>query len=584
MTAHTLSGPPKHWPALPPIGRPIANTRIYLLDPYGEPVPVGVAGELHIGGVGVAHGYWNRPELTAERFIPDPFGADRGACLYKTGDLARYRADGEIEFLGRLDEQVKIRGYRVEPGEISAALGQHPDVRESVVVARDDGTGSKFLVAYVVARAGRTPPTFELRSFLKGKIPDYMIPSAFVAMESLPLTPSGKVDRRALPAPGPERPELERPFLPPRDPSELELARIWERAFRLERIGVDDDFFELGGHSLIAGRVFAEIRKSFGKDLPPTILLRAPTIGQLATFLGGEYESLEWTSLVPIQREGTHPPLFCMHAGAGTILYYHDLARVLGPEQPVYGLQAQGIYGERPPHAEIEEMAAHYLREIRTVQPEGPYYLAGFCFGGLLAFAVALRLRREGSEVALLASFDGGSPGFDYAVKGGPERSPAGAPEGTSRYWIWRQRERLRRVKASKRVSYLARKAKNRLRAWKRAAEARVEMALGDFLRRRGRPLPEALRHTYFRSNSERASRRYAPASYPGPMVIFETKGLFRDPHLGWDGLVTGSWRSMKSRSPGRTRSDTTRFSSPRWPNRFGRSCGRREVAGGIRS
>jgi len=185
-------------------------------------------------------------------------------------------------------------------------------------------------------------------------------------------------------------------------------------------------------------------------------------------------------------------------------------------------------------------MAAHYLREIRTVQPEGPYYLAGFCFGGLLAFAVALRLRREGSEVALLASFDGGSPRFDYAAKAGREPSPGGAPEGGGRHWIRRQREQLRRVKASERVSYLARKAKNRLGVWKRAAEARVEMALGDFLRRRGRPLPEALRQTYFRSNSERASRRYAPASYPGPMVIFETKGLFRDPHLGWDGLVTG--------------------------------------------
>ena len=237
VTAFTLSGPPREWPSLPPIGRPIANTRIYLLDRRGQPVPVGVAGELHIGGAGVARGYWNRPELTAERFLPDPFGQGPGDRLYKTGDLARYRADGEIEFLGRIDDQVKIRGYRVEPGEVASSLGQHPDVRESVVVARGDETGTKFLVAYVVPRAGRTPPSFELRSFLKGKVPDYMVPSTFVSVESLPLTPSGKVDRRALPAPGASRPELERPYVAPRDALELALAKLWEKALRVESVG-----------------------------------------------------------------------------------------------------------------------------------------------------------------------------------------------------------------------------------------------------------------------------------------------------------------------------------------------------------
>lgn len=540
VTAFTLAGSSAQWPTLPPIGRPIANTRVYLLDPDRQPVSVGASGEIYIGGESVAQGYWNRPELTAEKFVPDPFEPGSRARLYRTGDLARYRADGQIEFLGRLDDQVKIRGYRVEPGEVSAALGQHPGMAESVVVAREDGTGGKFLAAYVVARPGRALSSHELRSFLKGKVPDYMVPSAFVALESLPLTPSGKVDRRALPDPGPRRPDLAKPFLPPRDRWELELAKIWERVFRIERVGVGDDFFELGGHSLIAGRLFAEIRKSFGKDLPPTTLLRAPTIDQLAAFVRGEQGSLRWTSLVPIQPDGIHPPLFCMHAGAGTILYYHDLARVLGPDQPIYGLQAQGLYGELPPHAEIDEMAAHYVSEIRTVQPEGPYFLAGFCFGGLLAFAVAERLSREGSEVALLASFDGGSHRFDYGEARGIETATDGREQGTARYWFLHHSQRLGRLRLSEKVSYLARKTENRLRLWKNRAWAGLHLPLGDLLRRMGRPLPEALRYTYFRLNSLRASRRYDPKPYPGRMVIFEASGFFRDPHLGWDGLVTG--------------------------------------------
>ena len=253
---------------------------------------------------------------------------------------------------------------------------------------------------------------------------------------------------------------------------------------------------------------------------------------------------------MPIQPEGALPPLFCMHAGAGTVLYYHDLARALGPDQPIYGLQAQGLYGDLPPHAGIEEMAAHYVREIRTVAPEGPYYLAGFCFGGLLSFAVAERLRREGSEVALLASFDGGSHRFDYAVNTGVEMGPDGPQEGTARYWLSHHSEQLRRLKGSEKVAYLARKANNRLRAWRNRARASLNMLLGDILRRMGRPLPEALRNTYFRTNSERASKRYDPKPYPGSMVIFETRGLFRDRHLGWDGLVAGGLEIHEIASP----------------------------------
>ena len=523
-----------------PIGRPISNTQVYILDERRQPVPVDVPGELYIGGEGLARGYRNRPELTAERFLPDPFGKRSGARLFKTGDRARYLADGEIEFLGRLDHQVKIRGYRIELGEIESVLARHPAIRECVAIALPDGSGEKQLVAYMVAR-DKMPTVAELRAFVKGTLPDYMVPSAFVSLDSLPLTPSGKVDRRALPAPGTERPELEKPFVAPRDSWELRLARIWEQAFRLESVGVRDDFFELGGHSLLAGRLFAEIQKSFGKNLLPTALLRAPTIEQLAVLLRGEQEVPRWTSLVPIQTGGSRPPLFCMHAGGGTVLYYHDLARGLGPDQPVYGLQPQGLYGGMPPHAEVEEMAAHYISEIRTVQPQGPYFLAGFCFGGVLAFAMTQQLRREGAEVALLASFDGGSPSFDYALRTGSDTNGDATEEaGKARSWITYHRSRLGRLALREKIWYLAKRGRNRFRIWRNRLRARVHLGIGDLFRLLERPLPEGVRHTYFRANSVRASLRYAPPSYPGRMFLFERMGAFRDRHLGWDGLVTG--------------------------------------------
>ncbi len=540
-TAFTVEGPASSWPTLPPIGRPIANNRIYILDRHGEPVPVGVAGEIFIGGIGLALGYWKRPDLTAERFVPDPFGAASDGRLYKTGDLGRYRASGDIEFLGRLDDQVKIRGFRVEPGEIATAIAQHPGVRESVVTARQDGSGGNFLAGYFVARGSRAPRSSELRAFLKTKIPGYMVPSVFIAMTALPLTPSGKVDRRALPAPDLLRPEMDAPMIAPRDREESRLAVIWERAFGIERIGIHDDFFELGGHSLIAGRVFAQIRKLFSTDLPPTTLLQAPTIARLADVLRGDRKPERWTSLVSIQPEGSRPPLFCMHAGAGTILFYQDLARALGSDQPVYGLQAQGLYGDAAPHAEVDEMATHYAREIRTVQAEGPYYLAGFCFGGLLAFAVAEVLTREGSEVALLASFDGGSHRFDYAVRTGGGMGLDGPHEAPPSR-IGRHLDRLRQMGLAERIGYIHRNVTTRLRRWLSRARDRAHLIWSDLLRRRGRALPDRLRQTYFRPNSVRASLRFKPSVYPGRMAIFETRGLFRDPHLGWDGLVAGGF------------------------------------------
>jgi amino acid adenylation domain-containing protein len=265
-----------------PIGRPLGNAVIYILDGSLNPLPIGVPGELHIGGSGLARGYINRPELMAEKFIPDPFSDEPGARLYKTGDIARRRSDGNIEFLGRIDHQVKVRGFRIEPGEIEAALDQHPAVQDAVVLAREDTLGDKRLVAYVVPRPEGTLTTSGLRGFLKAKLPEYMVPSALVELEAMPLTPNGKVDRRALPTPEADRSALEQAFVAPRTPVEEALAGIWEEVLGLERIGVHDDFFELGGHSLLAVQVLTRLNRHFGVELPLRTLFEDPTIAGLA--------------------------------------------------------------------------------------------------------------------------------------------------------------------------------------------------------------------------------------------------------------------------------------------------------------
>jgi hypothetical protein len=265
-----------------PIGRPIANTQLFLLDPHLQPVPTGVRGELYIGGDGLARGYLNMPTLTAERFIPHPFSAAPGARLYKTGDMARYLPDGTIEFLGRIDHQIKLRGFRIELGEIEAALKHYPGIQEALVVAREESTGEKWLAAYVVSAQQPGPAVPELRSFLQAKLPDYMIPAAFIILSSLPLTPSGKIDRKRLPIPERDVLAVKGARQTPRTPTEAVLASIWAEILGLAHVGVHDHFFEIGGHSLLAIRVLSRIRTVFQVELPLRSLFDAPTISDLA--------------------------------------------------------------------------------------------------------------------------------------------------------------------------------------------------------------------------------------------------------------------------------------------------------------
>jgi amino acid adenylation domain-containing protein len=395
---------------LVPIGRPIANTQIYILDGYLQPVGVGVAGELYIGGDGLARGYLNRPDLTAEKFISNPFSDEPRARLYKTGDRARYLSDGNIEFLGRLDDQVKIRGFRIELGEIEAVLGQHPAVEETVVMVREDVPGNKRLVAYVVVNQTSAPTVSQLHQFLKQKLPEYMIPSAIVKLEALPLTPNGKVDRRALLATDTARPELQSIFVAPRDTLELQLAQIWEDVLNVRPIGVTDNFFTLGGHSLLAVRLIALLQQQFGQNLPLATLFLAPTIEHLASALGQPTNEQQWSPLVKIQPGGSKRPFFCVPGSGGNVIYFYHLARHLGSDQPFYGLQARGLDGEQMPHTQVEDMAAYYIEALQTVQPQGPYFLGGHSFGSYVAFEMALQLLHQGQEVALLAILDTPAP------------------------------------------------------------------------------------------------------------------------------------------------------------------------------
>jgi aspartate racemase len=403
-----------------PIGRPVANTQVYVLDSHQQLVPIGVPGELYIGGDGLARDYFNHPALTAAAFIRNPFSPDSNSRLYRTGDQVRYLPDGTLEFLGRLDDQVKIRGFRIEPREIEIELSQHPAVRNSVVVVRENQPGNKQLVAYLVPQDQQTTTIDELRFFLTNRLPDYMMPSAFLVLDSLPLTPNGKLDHGALPPAASQRQSQQPAAQPGREELEIQLTKIWEQILDVRPIGLREPFFALGGNSLLAVRLFAIIEERFGKKLPLTTLFQAATIEQLAHILRQAGWVPSWSSLVPLQPTGAKPAFYCVHPHGGNVLCYRDLIHHLDTDQPFYGLQAQGLDGQRPPYESIEEMAAHYIREIQTIQPTGPYFLGGFCAGGLIAFEMAQQLQRQNQEVALLAIIDAAldlDPTFQFSGK-----------------------------------------------------------------------------------------------------------------------------------------------------------------------
>ncbi|HEY1354225.1 MAG TPA: amino acid adenylation domain-containing protein [Ktedonobacteraceae bacterium] len=387
----------------PPIGRPIDRTRVYLLDRRLRPLPPGTPGELYIGGEGLARGYLRRPALTAERFLPDALSGQPGARLYRTGDLARYRKDGQLEFLGRLDGQVKVRGLRIELGEIETALSFYPGVSVCVVVVQRDQAEALHLVAYILPLPGQQPDPAQMRTYLQERLPHYMVPAAFILCSALPLTPSGKVDRRTL-SEQYQRTTTPRQRIGPRDLVELRLLQLWEKVLHTAPIGVTDHFFELGGHSLLAIQLLAQMDNELGYKVPLSVLIQQGTIERIAQLVRTGEAALRPAALLPLQTGTDTPPFFCVHPAGGSALCYVDLARQLG--RPFYGLQAEGLFDTPRAPDSLQEIASHYCAALQATWPRGPYLLGGWSLGGVIALEMAQQLLAQGQQIAQLLLID----------------------------------------------------------------------------------------------------------------------------------------------------------------------------------
>jgi amino acid adenylation domain-containing protein len=386
-----------------PVGRPITGGRVYVLDEALAHAGVGTPGEVWTAGAGVARGYASRPALTAERFCPDPHGPP-GSRMYRTLDRGRWLKDGRLDYLGRADQQVKVRGYRIELEEVEQALAAHPAVAEAAAAARGDTGSERRLVAYLVPRdAGAAPAPAELRAWVRERLPEYMVPSAFVWVDGLPRTGSGKLDRRALPQH--EDTAAVQAYVAPRTPLEERLAEIWREVLGVERVGAHDDFFDLGGQSILAMRLVARVREELGGEVAVAELLQAPTLEDMAAAIGGGKRGVR-LPLVALQTFGDRPPLFLAHPAGGHVVCYRSLAALLAPRQPVYALQPRGVQDGQTPLTGLEEMAAYYVDAVRGLQPEGPYRLGGWSFGGVVAWEMARRLEAAGARVELLVLFD----------------------------------------------------------------------------------------------------------------------------------------------------------------------------------
>jgi amino acid adenylation domain-containing protein len=510
------------------IGRPIPNTCVFILDANGRLVPKGAPGELCIGSPGVTRGYLKRPELTAERFIDNTLRPEISAKLYRSGDLVRYAADGTILYVGRNDQQVKIRGYRIELGEIEARIRELTGVRDAAVMAR--GTGNqKRLVGYVV-----TGPDYvgddALREALRVKLPDFMVPRAFVHLSALPLNHNGKLDRGALPEPSQDdSPSLS--HVSPRDERERELCEIWQRALGQKHVGVTDNFFDLGGQSLMAVKISNEVERTFGLRLPLATLFECPTVEQFAkrlSELGGrasQSASPAFTTLVPVRPRGSLPPLFCVAGAGGNPMNLRHVAAELGDDQPFYGLQYRGVDGQLPPHRRIRDMAEEFLRDVRSVQPRGPYYLSGYSAGGLAAYEMAQLLQKAGESVGLVIFFDTMNPRLP---RWGIAERALGHLENFRRDGL----------------SYLPDRILARLREeWTSGLRrVRAELAKRD---------PFTYRHEAVWEAGEEAIRHYDPEPYYGDVLLLradpslsQAGGIGVRPHEsnGWRELVRGNF------------------------------------------
>ena len=499
-----------------PIGRPIANIQIYILDSHLQPMPIGVAGELHIGGIGLARGYLNRPDLTAEKFIPDPFSEMPGARLYKTGDLARFLSDGNIEYLGRIDHQVKLRGFRIELGEIEAVLGECAGALQAVVVVREDNPGDKRLVAYLIAAPAQGLDVDRVRNELKRKLPEHMVPSRFLLLDRFPMTTSGKVDRKALPPP-PLEEKNSATVIAPRNEVESLLASIFAQVLGLPSIGVTDNFFDLGGHSLLAARLLSQIHEATGRQIPLSALFHGATVESLADAWEQESNSSDPLVMEIQQGDSDRLPFFAIVPPGEESLGYAMLARHMGQEQTVYKIQGHSpITGGKRPYSEQEMRALtdEYIAAMRTAQPNGPFCLGGLCDGTHIAEQIVLRLEAQGEEVGLFAIFD------------------TWVLQHSQRPWLWTVHyygERLRSLRGLNLTRKLA--------SYKSFAENRVQQLVGK------KPARTDWQQAYWPEG-------FTPPHFRAPVVLFKRpKQPFyyvNDRHMGWGARTASGVRTFE--------------------------------------
>jgi len=505
-----------------PIGPPLINTRLYVLGPDRSLLPPGAAGQLWVGGAGVAIGYHNRPELTAERFVTDPFDDHPGARMYATGDLARWLETGDVEYLGRNDRQVKVRGFRIEPAEIEATLERHADVAQAFVAVRHDVMGDT-LVAWVTPKQGASVDGESVRRAIRTMAPSYMVPSAVLAVVELPRTPTGKVDVAALPAPPSRASNVEAAGSSdqPVDDTERSLCEAFAAALRLDRVGVNDSFFELGGHSLLAARLIGRLRRDLGHHISFSTLYSAPSPRELAETIRSGHTG-GYSYLLPIKSTGSLTLIFGVHVLGPNMSHYRPLIKHLDPERPIYGLSFNEL-DERQP-TDIETVAATYAAELEQFRPTGPIVLTGWSLGGYVAFELAHQLVAKGRDVAMLVIFDASGPG--------------GRPPASRALRLRIHISLLRRH----RLTYARQKFSDvpeRIPAASAKLRAGIRVASG-------RPIPDALRlHTFVHSNAS-AADAYKPESYPGRITVFRAKDMIFDAPqaaetgLGWSVVAAG--------------------------------------------
>ena len=538
-------------PGSPGIGRAIANIRIYILDAWGEPVPIGVVGELYIGGGAVARGYLNRPELSAERFVADPFAppdASPAARMFRTGDLGRWRPDGSIEFLGRNDHQVKIRGLRIELGEIEATLAAHPAVRQVAVLARDDAGPGRRLVAYVASEAAPEELLAALRARLREALPEHMMPASFVVLARMPMTPNGKLDRQALPAPVPATPAAD--ATAPRNPVEQSIWAIWRTLLGHASFGVLDSFFDAGGDSLLAVELHAQLEAQFAMKLPVSLVLEAPSVALQAALLQGAARANDSLLLI---RPGTHAPaVFLVHDGFGETLVYRGLAHLLAPGTPVYGLCPAPSEGIALPHTRIDEIAASYVARIRRVQPHGPYLLGGLCAGGVIAFEMARQLQREGQAIGMLALMDANDVAARRRIgRYGRDRIEAYSGAMGRRLSLAKPLASLKDLSGL--VALFARLLRQHLAVRLAHGRGQLKARVLRYCLDRGRSPPAFVRSLSVDQIYALAESSHAdPGRFEGELLLFRAtagngdfgdepyKNLYTDPLLGWGERVRG--------------------------------------------